>query len=158
MFIIIVIFSPIKAETENEGFRGFEWGTPFEQMDSVLELTFYSEEENITYYKVPIDSLAGVEIETFTFMFYKGEFHGIFFMAISVETDISGILLNALINVYGEPEQPNRYIKNYIWLTDQSNRFFDVDFVTGECEFNMFSEYFNEEYNKDIEEKVVDEF
>ena len=96
------------------GFRGIAWGTRREDIKGLVHVDA-DEKQGNTYFKRQDDNLAigKASLNSIFYIFYKGRFSSVAILA-SGNANFEA-LKQALIEYYGDFQQPNRFIKDYRW-------------------------------------------
>jgi len=148
----------VNGQKIKDGFKGFEWGTPYYEMDSVFEFGDPFEVNMYLVYMTDIDSLGGAKVLC-AFTFYKDRFAGVAIITQGLSDWTK--LLRVLEAAYGEPDKPNPYIEEYEWNSRYTQRTYEYNRFSEQGSLSMISWDIFKESEKDREkeaEKAKDEF
>jgi len=152
VIILIMLAVSVNAQKVKDGFKGFEWGTSLEKLDSLFELNHVDNEEAFDVYNTNINNLGDVKLDFCHFYFYKKQFMGVWIKVDGYSN--YGLLLKMMDNVYGDHEQENQYIEKYTWHSKKTLRILDYNKIKKETEIRLISISIYRQQQKDEEEKA----
>ena len=161
--IALFLAVPAGAEQVKDGFKGYKWGTNINDFDSTFEFIEHDNKEiagtGMSFYKVNIDSLAGIKLDDCIFFFLEDEFCSvvIFFSGYANHDK----MLVTLKKVYGEPKKENLYIEEYSFNSGKSFRTYEYNQFKESGNLNLYSIKHFTEWNKVREqeaEKAAEDF
>lgn len=103
------------------GFRGIEWGTPFEAVAEQFTVAS-GQRDDVKFYTRKDDKLAigAAELKYINYVFYKGQFQG------AMIRTADGVahqyaLREAFRAQFGDGHKPNRYMDKFHWFGGATN-------------------------------------
>lgn len=127
VFIVLLLAWPTSAGSladldSKYGFRDIKFGS---HIDSLSGFTLEEVSGDKSFYIRKSDSLkiGPAPLKFIGYTFYKGRFLSVMFESKGLEN--SSRLFEVLSLAYGEPRQPNEFIKEYFWLGKRVSGFYE---------------------------------
>ena len=123
-FLLIVMIPPHgNTGGTGDGFLGYEWGTPWVEMQQRLGCDSVEAESGRVTVRCPLESLGGADLESCELEFLGGKFAGV---AITTRGESnSHELLSYLVQLYGPRHR--EAVVAYQWLTADAHISYDID-------------------------------
>ena len=132
--MIVAAATPVAHAYQNEpdGFRGFTWGTPKDQVDAKVDFTFNRNvDPNMTEYRSRRDlTMNGIELTYNFYDFYKGRFMAGTMTAYASHCDS---MLQILVARFGAPTKKIKCRKSFSWEGAVTTIVYDCDHRHDEC-------------------------
>jgi hypothetical protein len=119
LLVLVLISTAMLSFSQHNSYKGYTWGTPYEEMSDQLKpssnkipgfKTYEMEGEELVY--------EGFQVHLISYAFKKGLFHGVNIGAYTKDKD--GILA-AMTKIYGEPTvKETPFFVNYEWYFDDT--------------------------------------
>jgi hypothetical protein len=115
IIFVFVIGSAFAFQNEPEGFRGIKWGTNFKDLPGMI---MSKADGNFKLYSKKDDklSIGNATLRDISYGFFKDRF---FQVRINFNNGDNFVkLIKTLEEQYGTGDRPNRFLMEYMWLSD----------------------------------------
>lgn len=134
-----------------DGFRGIKWGDPTSALGTQNNIKYEGESGGFDIYTRTNDklSIGDVSLDFIAYYFCNNKFVALAFDCKSSDSDM---IMRIFRERYGDPEQPNKYIKEYQWKDgnaliiikeDKFNKLVNV-YMSSREQFNIAMKYLDE--------------